>query len=124
MDNKSLKLLQVKQILGNAFFTDETRLRLLNCVVNNDFGKLTMFEARRLKSIRRGFSTSFDVKDSLCKSDRSLVRRGLAYFRVDRKMTRSMFADRKPYRNKTLVLSAVGNRALDAYEATFTIRGN
>src|SRR5271157_653573 len=110
MNSNSLKLLQVRQILGNPYCDDTTKLRLLNNVVKNDFGKLTTSEAKRLVEIRRGFATCSSIGDKPYKSDRSLIRRGLAFYRVARKVSYPMMGG-KPYRNRRLVITAVAERA-------------
>ncbi len=121
MTNSNLKLLQVRQILGNPFFTDDNKLRMLNAVVKNDFGKLTAAEAKRLVQIRRGFATVLDLKDKTSKFDRSLIRRGLVFYRVDRKPRYSEMYH-KSYTNKTLVISAIAERALAAHDAAKSAR--
>jgi len=122
MTNSKLVVLQTKQILGNPYFNDTEKLRMLNAVVKNDFGKLTAAQAKRLIQIRRGFATVSTVGVAPTKFDSNLIRRGLAFYRVDRKKRTSMFGDRKPYTNKTLVISAIAERAVQAFETARQVR--
>lgn len=109
----TVKVLQVRQILSNGILLDDTKLSLIRAVLNNDYGKLTRAEAKRLRDIEHGFSTIQDTTDKLVKVDRQLLSRGLMGYRL------------KFYKDGTerhFSIRQAGRKALAAYKAMQHVR--